>query len=83
MKMKNKKFVDLSQDEQVVHVTSCFTLRDGHGWYGADGEFAGASVEDVIGALIDFEDAEINAIGDCMTGYCLTQPRLSDFVRKS
>ncbi len=81
--MKNRKYVDLSQDEQAAYVASNFTLRDGHGWYSTEGEFAGASMEDVIGALVDFEDAEINAIGDCMTGYCLTQPRFLDFVRKS
>ncbi len=83
MKMKKRKFVDLSRKEQVEHVEKYFKFKDGGGWFAADGVFAGVSLQDVIAALIDFEDAEINSIGDCMSGYCLTQPKFSDFVRKS
>ncbi len=82
MSQKDKKFVDLSLEEQIRHVAACFSYQEGKGWFSNEGEFAGMSLEKVIAALIDFEDAEINAIGDCMSGYCLTQPKLSDFVRK-
>ena len=41
----------------------------------------GAAVDDVIAALIDLEDAEINAVGDCMSGCCMMQPKFEDFVR--
>ncbi len=81
--MKKRKFVELSREEKIEHVENHFEFKDGGGWFSADGVFAGMSPQDVIAALIDFEDAEINSIGDCMAGYCLTQPKFSDFVRKS
>ena len=45
------------------------------------GVFAGKDEGDVIAALIDLEDAEINAVGDCMSGCCMVQPKFEDFVR--
>ncbi len=83
MVTQGRKFIDISWDEKIEYVTSRFSSQEGKGWFTGEDEFVGASIEDVIAALIDLEDAEINAIGDCMSGYCLTQPKLSDFVRKA
>lgn len=80
--MNDCKFVDLSPQEQRQRVREHFRFRQGTGWFTADGEFAGAADEDVIAALIDLEAAEIDAIGDCMSGCCMVQPKLADFVRK-
>ncbi len=80
--MNKQKFVELSPDEQHKHVAEKFEFKKEKGWFTADGLFAGRSTEDVIAALIDLEDAEINSIGDCMTGFCVTPPTLEQFVRK-
>lgn len=80
--MFKEKFADLSVEEQVKAVRDRFHLRDGCGWFTPDGVFAGATETDVIDALIDLEDAEINAIGDCMGGCAMISPKLEDFVRK-
>ncbi|WP_319550181.1 hypothetical protein [Desulfogranum marinum] len=80
--MYSGKFIDKTQEEQQAHVRQNFAYTDNQGWFSLDGEFAGATLEDVIKALIDLEDAEINSIGDCMSGFCVTPPKLSDFVRK-
>lgn len=79
--MQDVKFVDLSQDEQNETVRSRFQWREGSGWFTADGIFAGSCEADVIAALIDLEAAEINAIGDCMSGCCMVAPKFEDFVR--
>jgi len=76
------KFIDLPQQAQVAHVHDHFDFRQEAGWYTKEGEFAGANEQDVIAALIDLEEAEINSIGDCMTGFCVVQPKFTDFVRK-
>ena len=78
----DKKFIDLSLEEQKAHVHEHFEHRQEDGWYTKKGEFAGANEKDVIAALIDFEEAEINSIGDCMGGICVIQPKFEDFVRK-
>ncbi|ADW18144.1 hypothetical protein Despr_1996 [Desulfobulbus propionicus DSM 2032] len=78
----NTKFIDLPREQQLAEVHSRFQYREGSGWYTGEGVFAGRDEADVIAALIDLEDAEINAVGDCMTGYCPLQPKLEDFVRK-
>lgn len=80
--MDDRKFVDLSPQEQQRQVHARFRFRQGAGWFTAEGEFAGATEADVITALIDLEAAEIDAIGDCMSGCCMVQPKLADFVRK-
>lgn len=77
------KFIDKSSEEQRQHVAEHFTWKEEQGWFSAEGEFVGATAEDVIAALIDLEDAEINSIGDCMTGFCVTPPKLAEFVRKN
>ncbi len=80
--MYSGKFVDLSKKERELFINEKFKYDTAsNAWYTAKGEFAGSSVEDVVEALIDLEDAEINSIGDCMTGFCVTPPKLSDFVR--
>lgn len=80
--MQDRKFVDLSLDEQKEAVRNRFQWREGSGWFTADGIFAGSHDADVIAALIDLEAAEINAIGDCMSGCRMIAPKLEDFVRK-
>jgi hypothetical protein len=80
--MHADKFMDLPQAQQKEQVTIRFQFREGAGWFTLEGVFVGRSVEDVIAALIDLEEAEINTIGDCMTGCCMVPPRLEDFVRK-
>ena len=79
--MAATKFIDLPREEQLAEVRGRFQFRQGSGWYTTDGLFAGQDEGDVIAALIDLEDAEINAVGDCMTGCCLMQPKFEDFVR--
>ena len=79
--MAEKKFIDLSREQQLAEVHSRFQFRQGSGWYTAGGVFAGKDESDVIAALIDLEDAEINAVGDCMSGCCMVQPKFEDFVR--
>ena len=80
--MHSDKFIDLTLVQQKEQVNSRFQFREGAGWFTAEGFFSGRSTEDVIAALIDLEEAEINTIGDCMTGCCMVPPRLEDFVRK-
>ena len=75
-------FINLPQEQQKEEVESRFQFREGAGWFTPEGVFAGGTFEDVIAALIDLEEAEINAIGDCMTGCCMVPPQLEDFVRK-
>ncbi len=81
--MHGDKFVDLTTEQQREAVKVRFQYREGLGWFTGEGIFAGATEADVIGALIDLEEAEINAIGDCMGGCCMVSPQLGDFVRKS
>ena len=81
--MHDQKFVDLSREMQLEEVTTRFQYRKGTGWFTPEGIFAGKNETDVIEALIDLEEAEINAIGDCMGGCCMVSPQLGDFVRKS
>ncbi len=76
------KFIELPREQQLAEVHTRFQHREGSGWHTMEGIFAGANEDDVIAALIDFEEAEINAIGDCMTGFCMVQPLFEDFVRK-
>ncbi len=76
------KFIELPRQEQITEVEKRFQFREGEGWYTKEGTFAGAKAEDVIAALIDLEEAEINAVGDCMSGFCVVQPKFEDFVRK-
>ena len=76
------KFYDLTPDQQQQEVRARYQHRPGSGWFTAEGMFVGSTEEDVIAALIDFEEAEINAVGDCMTGFCMVAPKLEDFVRK-
>nr|WP_321468744.1 hypothetical protein [uncultured Desulfobulbus sp.] len=78
----NVKFIELSQEEKRAEVNKRFEYREGEGWYTVEGNYAGANEHDVIAALIDLEEAEINAVGDCMTGFCMVQPKFEDFVRK-
>lgn len=80
--MYDGKFIDKPQAEQHRYVQEQFVCKEGEGWFTAEGEYAGATVEDVVLALIDLEDAAINSIGDCMSGFCVTPPTLTDFVRK-
>ncbi|MCL2458648.1 MAG: hypothetical protein FWF31_07340 [Desulfobulbus sp.] len=80
--MLEGKLVDLPRERQAEVVRSRFQRREGSGWFTPEGVFAGASEEEVIAALIDLEEAEINAIGDCMGGCSMIAPRLEDFVRK-
>ncbi len=76
------KFIDLSQEQQRAEVKSRFQFKKDEGWFTPEGVFVGKSVADVIAALIDLEEAEINTIGDCMTGCCMVPPRIEDFVRR-
>lgn len=76
------KFMELPREQQIAEVQKRFQFHEGDGWYTKEGTFAGVSEEDVIAALIDLEEAEINAVGDCMTGFCMVQPKFEDFVRK-
>jgi len=80
--METIKFVDLPYQEQVEQVRQGFCHQAGEGWFSPEGVYAGKNAEEVIAALIELEDAEINAIGDCMTGSCMLTPRLEDFVKK-
>jgi len=80
--MTNTKFIDLPRKQQMADVHSRFQFRQGSGWHTAEGVFAGKDEADVIAALIDLEEAEISAVGDCMTGFCTIQPKFEDFVRK-
>ncbi len=80
--MYKGKFVALSLSEQKEYIHANFIKKPGQGWFTLDGEYAGANQQDVIKALIDLEDEKINTMGDCMTGMCVTPPKLSDFVRK-
>ena len=77
----NTKFIELPKQEQIAEVHQRFEFREGSGWYTREGSFAGANEGDVIAALIDLEEAEINAVGDCMSGFCQIQPKFEDFVR--
>ena len=79
--MHDVKFVDLPRELQVEQVKARFQQRQ-TGWFTAEGLYAGKDTEEVIAALIDLETAEIEAIGDCMSGCCMVQPKLEDFVRK-
>ena len=81
--MHDEKFVDLPRKTQIEEVRTRFHYREGVGWYSLEGVFAGKNEGDVIAALIDLEEAEISAIGDCMGGCCMISPRLEDFVRKN
>lgn len=76
------KFVDLTREQQREEVHNRFRFQENAGWFTPEGVFAGSNVKEVIAALIDLEEAEINTIGDCMTGCCMVPPRLEDFVRK-
>ena len=80
--MHADKFIDLTLVQQKEQVNNRFQFREGVGWFTPEGFFAGRYMEEVIAALIDLEEAEINTIGDCMTGCCMVPPRLEDFVRK-
>ncbi|MCL2791193.1 MAG: hypothetical protein FWD79_11240 [Desulfobulbus sp.] len=80
--MSYEKFIDLSDEQRMEVVRSRFRYRQGSGWFTPEGVFAGASEADVIAALIDLEEAEINAIGDCMGGCAMIAPRLENFVRR-
>ena len=81
--MFSGKFIDLALKEQKQEVHSRFQYRPDSGWFTAEGMFVGSSEEEVIAALIDLEEAEINSVGDCMTGFCVVAPKLEDFVRKA
>lgn len=78
----NTKFIELPREQQIAEVEQRFQFREGLGWYTKEGTFAGINDNDVIAALIDLEEAEINAVGDCMSGFCVVQPKFEDFVRK-
>jgi len=80
--MPDDKFIDLPKERQRAEVKARFQHRGGAGWFTPEGVFAGATEAEVIAALIDLEEAEINAIGDCMGGCSMVSPRLEDFVRK-
>lgn len=80
--MHADKFMDLTSKQQREEVNNRFRFQENEGWFTPYGVFAGRNAEDVIAALIDLEEAEINTIGDCMTGCCMVPPRLEDFVRK-
>ena len=80
--MLEEKFIDLPGERQAEVVRSRFQYREGSGWFTPEGVFASASEAEVIADLIDLEEAEINAIGDCMGGCSMITPRLEDFVRK-
>ncbi len=81
--MLDGKFFSLSREAQEQHVRDNFEHRGNSGWFTQEDTFAGATINDVIAALIDLEDATINAVGDCMSGFCVTPPKLDDFVRKN
>lgn len=80
--MYDGKFVDLSREKQLAYVCDHFIYKKGEGWHNSNDEFCGQTKDDVIRAMIDLEDAEINSIGDCMSGYCVTPPQFMDFVQK-
>ncbi len=77
----NTKFIELPKEQQIAEVHQRFEYREDLGWYTKEGSFAGANEGDVIAALIDLEEAEINAVGDCMSGFCQIQPKFEDLVR--
>ena len=81
--MADDKFVDLPKEARIAAVRARFQFREGAGWFTAHGAFVGKDEDDVVAALIDLEAAEIDAIGDCMSGCCMVAPRLEDFVRRS
>lgn len=80
--MYTGKFIDLPEEEKQEHIKATFIYKDDQGWFSTEGEYAGADIKEVIRVLIDLEDTEINSIGDCMSGMCVTPPNLSDFVKK-
>ncbi len=80
--MTDRKFCDLSDQEQRDEVHKRFVFRENAGWFTPEGIFAGLTEEDVTAALLDLEEAEINAIGDCMGGCSMIEPRLENFVRQ-
>jgi hypothetical protein len=80
--MQDEKFVELTREQQMAAVKARFQYREGTGWFTSQGIFAGTTEAEVIDALIDLEEAEINAIGDCMGGCSMLTPRLEDFIRK-
>lgn len=82
-RMADDKFLDLKKEAQIAAIRACFQFREGAGWFTAEGVFVGKDADDVIAALVDLEAAEIDAIGDCMSGCCMVTPRLEDFVRRS
>lgn len=79
--MEERAFVTWSSEQQRRYVEDNFFFRPGAGWFNGEGDFCGLSCADVIAALIDLEYAEINSIGDCMSGFCVTPPNLTDFVK--
>ncbi len=81
--MIDQKFSDLSCAEQKLYVETQFNFQEDSGWSDNDGNFLGRNHDDVIAALLDFEEAEIAAIGDCMSGCSMITPKLIDFIRKS
>ena len=80
--MYSGKFIDLPEEDKKDYIKAAFVFKEDQGWFSSKGEYAGADIEEVIKVLIDLEDAEINSIGDCMSGMCVTPPQLSDFVKK-
>jgi hypothetical protein len=80
--MTEDRLVDLTAEQRNRLVRERFSFREGAGWFTPEGVFAGRNEAAVFTALLDLEEAEINAIGDCMTGACMVMPRLEDFVRK-
>ena len=80
--MYSGKFIDLPEGGKKEHIKANFVYKENQGWFTPEGEYAGADMNEVIRVLIDLEDAEINSIGDCMSGMCVTPPKLSDFVKK-
>ncbi len=80
--MYTDKFVNLSDSKKKDYINDKFIYKAEQGWFTPEGEYAGADMKEVIEVLIDLEDAEINSIGDCMSGMCVSPPKLSDFVRK-
>jgi len=80
--MLEEKFSHLTGERQIEEVRRRFQYREASGWFTPEGVFAGANEAEVIAAMIDLEEAEINSIGDCMGGCSMIIPRLEDFVRK-
>ena len=81
--MSYEKFTDLTEEKKLAFVRENFSFSESEkGWLNSEGDFCGTTENDVILALIDLEHEEINTMGDCMGGYCVTPPKLTDFVRK-